>query len=158
MIRRNRFPGGRGWANEVGNRVGGLLQRDAKAIVVLDVSRVEGVSHSFADERLAPLSELLERGSVTRGLSAHCPSEVREELALAASMCGLAMPGVAKKFCPSARVIFHLSPALMMLIQKCCVKCSSATIAWIMVFCFSWSQIVSLKITEMFPLISLSHI
>ena len=95
MFRGNRFLGGRGWANEVRNRVGDLLQRDPETIILLDFSRVEGVSHSFADELLAPLSELLEERFATRVLVANCAAEVMEELELVALMHGLAMPGVA---------------------------------------------------------------
>jgi hypothetical protein len=71
------------------------LCRDRSTVVVLDFAKVEGVSHSFADELLSPLSELLHEECAKRVQLANCASEVVEELELVAMMHGLAMPALA---------------------------------------------------------------
>jgi hypothetical protein len=93
MFRGSRFLGGRGVANEVRNLVADLLHADPTATAVLDFARVEGVSHSFADELLAPLSELLDNRLAERVLLTNCAAEVWEELEVVALMHDLAMPG-----------------------------------------------------------------
>ena len=93
MFRGNRFLGGRGVANEVRNLVGDLLRADPMATAVLDFARVEGVSHSFADELLAPLSELLDDRLAERVLLTNCAPEVWAELEVIALMHDLVLPG-----------------------------------------------------------------
>ena len=96
MFQGHRFLGGRALANRVRNEACALISSDANAEVVLDFARVEGVSHSFADELLAPLDELLDERVAGRVLLANCAPEVLEQLEVVALMHDLAMPGVAK--------------------------------------------------------------
>lgn len=93
LNRGHQFLGGRGTAHAVRRAAEDLLASDASAVVVLDFAGVEGVSHSFADELLSPLSELLHEAMHHRVLLANCAADVREELELVASMHRLFMPG-----------------------------------------------------------------
>jgi len=96
MFQGHRFLGGRALANRVRNEACALIAADPTAEVVLDFDRVEGVSHSFADELLAPLDELLREHVAERVFLANCAPEVLEQLQVVAMMHDLAMPGVAK--------------------------------------------------------------
>lgn len=93
LYRGHRFLGGRGVAHEVRLAAEDLLRRDPAAVVLLDFSGVEGVSHSFADELLSPLNDLLHEAVKDRVWLVNCSDEVLEELELVAMMHGLVMPG-----------------------------------------------------------------
>ena len=93
LKRDHRFLGGRGVAHQVRTAAEALLRKDPPAVVVLDFAGVDGVSHSFADELLSPLSDLLHEAVRSRVLLANCSGDVREELELVAAMHGLFMPG-----------------------------------------------------------------
>lgn len=97
LYRGHRFLGGRSVAHEVRRRAEDLLASNRSLVVVLDFSDIEGVSHSFADELLTPLSELLEEGNQERVYLRNCSSEVFEDLELIAAMHGLRMPAIHKK-------------------------------------------------------------
>jgi hypothetical protein len=88
----HRFLGGRAVANRVRNEAERLLRTDRSAVVLLDFAGVEGVSHSFADELLTPLNELLCERLGARVFLSNCSSGVREGLEMTASMHGLVMP------------------------------------------------------------------
>lgn len=96
MFQGHRFLGGRGLANRVRNEACALISSDPNAYVVLDFARVEGISHSFADELLAPLDELLNEHVAERVLLMNCLPEVLEQLEVVAMMHDLAMPGISK--------------------------------------------------------------
>lgn len=100
LNRGHRFLGGRGTAHAARRAAEELLGHDPSAVVVLDFSGVEGVSHSFADELLSPLSELLHEAMQHRVLLANCADDVREELELVASMHRLFMPGALSAVIP----------------------------------------------------------
>jgi hypothetical protein len=92
LYRGHRFLGGRAVAHNVRRAAEAFLASNLKAAVVLDFRRVEGVSHSFADELLSPLSELLQEETRERVFLTNCSDEVLEELQLVATMHGLFMP------------------------------------------------------------------
>lgn len=96
MFQGHRFLGGRALANRVRNEACALIAADPTAEVVLDFDRVEGVSHSFADELLAPLDELLHERVAEQVLLVNCAPDVLEQLEVVALMHNMAMPGVAK--------------------------------------------------------------
>ena len=93
LFRGHRFLGGRSVAHQVRLVAHDILENDPNALVVLDFAKVEGVSHSFADELLSPLSEYLNEDMKRRVLLANCAPEVLEELQLVADMHRLVMPG-----------------------------------------------------------------
>ena len=95
LFQGHRFLGGRAVANRVRNEAESLLRTDRTAVVLLDFTGVEGVSHSFADELLTPLNELLCERLSTRVFLSNCSSGVREGLEVTASMHGLVMPAAA---------------------------------------------------------------
>jgi hypothetical protein len=97
LYRGHRFLGGRSVAHRVRRDAEVLLGSNPKAVVILDFSGVEGVSHSFADELLTPLSELLKSTTRERVFLKNCASEVLEELELVATMHDLFMPALAGK-------------------------------------------------------------
>lgn len=94
MFQGHRFLGGRALANRVRNEACALITANPTAEVVLDFDRVEGVSHSFTDELLSPLDELLHEHVAERVFLVNCAPEVLEQLELVAMMHDLAMPGV----------------------------------------------------------------
>lgn len=94
MFRDGRFLGGRGLANEVRNQLADTLERDPRSVVTLDFSCIEGVSHSFADELLTPLSELLGEAFAERVLLVNCAPDVLKGLKVVAEMHELTMPGL----------------------------------------------------------------
>jgi hypothetical protein len=91
----HRFLGGRAVANRVRNEAESLLRADRSAVVLLDFTGVQGVSHSFADELLTPLNELLCERLSARVFLSNCSTGVREGLEMTASMHGLVMPAAA---------------------------------------------------------------
>jgi hypothetical protein len=94
LFRGHRFLGGRGVAHKVRLAAEDALRSSRNTVVILDFAQVEGVSHSFADELLSPLSELLDDRCAKRVLLANCTPEVLEELEIVAMMHGLVMPGL----------------------------------------------------------------
>lgn len=90
-----RFLGGRALAHDLRGRVRSALEHDRDCTVVLDLSGVEGVSHSFADELLSPLSEWLDEAFADRVILAGCSQDVLDELEAVAVLHGLFMPAVA---------------------------------------------------------------
>lgn len=96
LYRGQRFLGGRSLANRVRVAAEDLLARDDDTVVVLDFAGVEGVSHSFADELLSPLTELLHSAVRDRVWLVNCAPEVREDLELVATMHGLVMPALGR--------------------------------------------------------------
>jgi hypothetical protein len=97
LYRGHSFLGGRSVAQRVRRDAEALLASDPEAVVVLDFRGVEGVSHSFADELLTPLSESLKSTMRERVLLTNCTAEVLEELKLVAVMHDLFMPALASK-------------------------------------------------------------
>ena len=92
LYRGHRFLGGRGVAHEVRLAAEDLLRCDSSTVVWLDFAGVEGISHSFADELLSPLNDLLREAVKDRVCLTNCSAEVLEELELVALMHGLFMP------------------------------------------------------------------
>jgi hypothetical protein len=96
----HRFLGGRALAHDLRRRIQAELEADRDRVLVLDLTGVEGVSHSFADELLSPLSEWLEEGLADRVVLAGAADEVIEALELVATLHGLFMPAVADEGVP----------------------------------------------------------
>jgi hypothetical protein len=91
---RRRFLGGRAVAHRVRLEAEDFLRDVPDGVVVLDFSNVEGISHSFADELLSPLSELLGERVRERVFVEGADEEVAEILAIVARMHRLWMPTV----------------------------------------------------------------
>jgi hypothetical protein len=89
------FLGGRGLARDLREEVEALLRADPTGTVVLDLSGVEGVSHSFADELLSPLSEWLEEELEDRVVLANGSPDVLAEIQAVGAMHDLFLPSVA---------------------------------------------------------------
>lgn len=88
------FLGGRAVAHKVRTEAAVLLAAHEDSMVVLDFSSVDGVSHSFADELLSPLADMLS-ADVTRRVSlANCSPSTLADLRSVADMHGLPMPRV----------------------------------------------------------------
>jgi hypothetical protein len=92
LFRGHRFLGGRGVAHEVRLAAVDALRRDRREVVILDFAGVEGVSHSFVDELLSPLTDLLHEAVSQRVRLENVSDEVLEELEIVASMHGLYLP------------------------------------------------------------------
>jgi hypothetical protein len=88
------FLGGRGVAFRVRTKAEALLRDDLSCIVVLDCAGVAGVSHSFADELLSPLSDLLGDQVARRVRVSNCTSSLYADLVSVAEMHRLHMPAV----------------------------------------------------------------
>jgi hypothetical protein len=88
------FLGGRGTAFTVRTRASDLLTSSPDAVVVLDFAGVKGVSHSFADELLSPLADLLSSDVPKRVKIANCTQTVEGGLRSVADMHELRMPQV----------------------------------------------------------------
>lgn len=96
------FLGGRGLGRDLRDRIEFVLRSDVQASVALDLAGVQGVSHSFADELLSPLSEWLGDNFADRVILANCSPAVVAEFELVAAMHDLFMPAVASDFCRAA--------------------------------------------------------
>ncbi len=97
LFRGHRFLGGRAVAYEVRREAEKLLEKQPNLVIVLDFEGVEGVSHSFADELLSPLSDLLGERVAERVRIENVDPDVLEDLRLVAMMHGLHMPSVASR-------------------------------------------------------------
>lgn len=86
------FLGGRSLANKIRNAALDALSTDPDARVVLDFAGIRGVSHSFADELIAPMSEKLGRKMGHRVTFEHCDPFVVEALRLVCEMHSLNAP------------------------------------------------------------------
>lgn len=86
------FLGGRGVAYRVRTRAAQVLATNSHDVVVLDFAHVVGVSHSFADELLSPLTDLLGSEVPMRVRLMNCLPSVRGDLESVAEMHGLEMP------------------------------------------------------------------
>lgn len=94
LYRGHAFLGGRGVAHEVRTEVERRLAESERSVIVLDFAGVEGVSHSFADELLSPLSERFDQQVSRRVKLVNVAEEVAEDLKLVADMHGLYVPEV----------------------------------------------------------------
>ena len=92
LYRGQSFLGSRGTANGVRTAAEDALRLNPVATVILDFDGVEGVSHSFTDELLAPLSELLGPDMKSRVLAINCDPQVWESMTAVCKMHGLTMP------------------------------------------------------------------
>lgn len=88
------FLGGRAVGFKLRSEAERILSADRRAHLVLDFARVEGVSHSFADELLSPLSDMLGKATPSRVAVRNCSSDVAADLRSVADMHGLFMPFV----------------------------------------------------------------
>ena len=86
------FLGGRSVAFKVRTEAEKLLRSSCNARIFLDFSNVEGVSHSFADELLSPLNDLVGSAVSERVGIIHCSEEVVSDLKSVAEMHSLPMP------------------------------------------------------------------
>lgn len=94
LYRGHAFLGGRGTAHEIRADVERRLAKGKHAIITLDFAGVEGVSHSFADELLSPLSERLGQQVSRRVRLVNVADDVAEDLEVVADMHGLYVPEV----------------------------------------------------------------
>lgn len=88
------FLGGRGVAHRVRTEAVEVLTSRGDSVVVLDFDGVEGVSHSFGDELLSPLADLLDRAVPERVKLANCSASALADLQSVADMHRLPMPHV----------------------------------------------------------------
>lgn len=88
----NAFLGGRQVAFELRSQAIQFLSENPNQDVVLDFSNVRGVSHSFSDELLSPLSDFLGHNTLNRVKIRHCVKVVREDLEGVADLHDLYMP------------------------------------------------------------------
>ena len=88
------FLGGRGVAFRVRTDAEQILRSDDHAVVALDCAEVTGVSHSFADELLSPLSDLLGPDVASRVILENCSDSVYADFASVAEMHRLHMPAI----------------------------------------------------------------
>jgi hypothetical protein len=86
------FLGGRAGAHRVRTKAEDVLRTNR--CVVLDFNSVQGVSHSFADELLSPLADLLQAKLSDKVSLINCSQEVLEELKSVAEMHRLPMPHI----------------------------------------------------------------
>jgi len=87
----NAFLGGRQVALDLRSRAIAVLANQAESVAI-DFSGVRGVSHSFADELLSPLSEMLGQSLSRRVTITCCDPEVEEDLRSVAGLHGLYLP------------------------------------------------------------------
>jgi hypothetical protein len=88
------FLGGRAVAHRVRTEAVRLLASRSDSVVVLDFEGVDGVSHSFGDELLSPLAELLDQAVAKRVKLANCSASTLADLRSVADMHRLPMPHV----------------------------------------------------------------
>ncbi len=86
------FLGGRGSAHSTRLAVERLMAENPGLVVFLDFTGVTGVSHSYADELLTPLSELFAAEPGKHVVFTNCPETVLETFSLVCSMHGLPTP------------------------------------------------------------------
>ena len=86
------FLGGRVVAWRVRTKAAEYLTTNSVDVVVLDFAHVGGVSHSFADELLSPLTDLLGKKVSDRVRLMNCRPSVYSDLSSVAEMHGLEMP------------------------------------------------------------------
>lgn len=86
------FLGGRGTACKARNMALAFLREGPNTSVAVDFEDVIGVSHSFADELMAPLSEELGKALSQRVTFRNCCAEVVEAFVLVCEMHGLFLP------------------------------------------------------------------
>lgn len=94
------FLGGRGSANSIRRAACEELQSNRDAIVVLDFSQVSGVSHSFTDELIAPLSEALGEAMMHRVVACNTAPLVRDTIEAVCEMHRLTPPAF-RELCPA---------------------------------------------------------
>jgi hypothetical protein len=90
------FLGGRAVAHKTRTDALSILSRNVNAVVVLDFDGVSGVSHSFCDELLSPLADLLQEDVVRRVKLSNCTVGTLSDLSRVAEMHALPMPSVLK--------------------------------------------------------------
>ncbi|MBI0432213.1 STAS-like domain-containing protein [Roseomonas sp. KE0001] len=100
------FLGGRGVAFKVRTEAAASLNRSPYSTVVLDFAGVRGVSHSFADELLSPLADVLGAQVPERITITNCDGQVEGELRSVAAMHGLPFPSVRREANQSERYAF----------------------------------------------------
>ena len=96
LFRGHPFLGGRGSANAVRTAAEDALRADPSGLVILDFAGVKGVSHSFTDELLAPLSELLGSQMCRRVVVRHCAPAVWDAMQAVCEMHSLTLPAAEK--------------------------------------------------------------
>ena len=90
------FLGGRAVAYKTRTDALSILSSNVNAVVVLDFDGVSGVSHSFCDELLSPLADLLQDDVVRRVKLSNCTPSTLSDLSRVAEMHALPMPSVLK--------------------------------------------------------------
>lgn len=92
MFTEQSFLGGRSTANRVRNAALALLKQNPAAVVSFDFDRVEGMSHSFTDELVAPLSDALGAAMNCVVVFKNCTHEVEGTVRLVCEAHRLHMP------------------------------------------------------------------
>ena len=92
MHRGCNFLGSRGTANTIRCEAEDALRARPDTVVVFDFFGVHGISHSFTDELVAPLSDLLGSTFSRRAVFENCTPEVQEAVELVCEMHGLYRP------------------------------------------------------------------
>lgn len=87
------FLGGRSGAQRLRREIEAALA--AAEVVSVDFQQVEGVSHGFVDELLAPLSEEFGARLSARVAFVNCASDVVETIQVIAAMHRLSLPAFA---------------------------------------------------------------
>ncbi|WP_354857350.1 STAS-like domain-containing protein [Acetobacter fabarum] len=90
----NEFLGGRHVAFVVRTKACELLTANPSSKIELDFEGVRGVSHSFSDELLSPLSELLGQEVTNHVCITHCDPHVADDLISVAELHSLFMPAI----------------------------------------------------------------
>lgn len=88
------FLGGRGVAFRVRTLAEKILTVDASNIVVLDCDKVVGASHSFGDELLSSLTDLLGAEVTQRVRLSNCCDSLHDDLVSVADMHQLYLPNI----------------------------------------------------------------
>lgn len=91
------FLGSRGRAHTAREKVEQALLSHPSSGVVLDFKGVAGMSHSFTDELLSPLDELLGEDMGRRVSLVRCAKGVRDAVEMVCEMHGLRPPKVSAK-------------------------------------------------------------
>jgi len=97
MFSGNDFLGSRGKAHTARKKVEKALKSHPMSGVVLDFKGVAGMSHSFTDELLSPLDEMLGNDMSRRVSLVRCAKGVRDAVELVCEMHGLRPPKVSAK-------------------------------------------------------------
>lgn len=93
----NEFLGGRQVAFAVRTEALRWLEADLHSMIDLNFSGVRGVSHSFSDELLSPLSDALGKDVGRRVMISHCEEAVRQNLESVAMLHGLHVPSFSRE-------------------------------------------------------------